>query len=641
MKNCRSPLLTLLVLVVLGGQASPQSTSPFKWVSPFPQGTTLNRVYFLNESQGWIVGNFGTILRTTDGGATWSNVQSGAEFDLHAIAFASEKDGWIVGDNGIMLVTANGGETWEPGSSPVTTELRDVQFQNPQTGIAVGEFGIVLRTTDGGRHWGFIRRADDCDYNRIVLDKQQAGIIVASDGRIGTVDRHGPVTFGGKKHSSSPLIDATVAPDGSVFWAVGAGGELLESRDRDRWSDVEVPDGLTPTIVCAADAGTLLLGDNDGNIRLYNAQAEQWLDVFSSNKNALFTSIAMGDKFTAFAVGKSGIILRMDLGTRKASVITEYRLPAVRSVVFLDEDNAVAMAANGSVVATTNGGVSWREIPLSGHEIPRPAEEISWMRERLLTSRGTVKQKEEAAPVLLSGDIIRDPSGAALIARENTLSTVSIPPTRVDATIFVHISGRLRKLGVMGDSSIVFISDLGEVGTIRTGDTTPRLIPVRLDVAGLRAIGGGNRSHIIAVGLQGSIYRWDGGRNVWNESRLPTSNLLTSLRFVDPRHGFIGTAAGQIYATADGGETWTEVPRATLTAITDIQPSPLSTTLWAVGADGTLLTSNDGGKFWKAKYLPLKEYIRSVQFLPPDLLYVFGGGSILRVSSLELHDVEK
>ncbi|MCH8020445.1 hypothetical protein IH785_11345, partial [candidate division KSB1 bacterium] len=40
------------------------------WQNPLPQGNLLNDIHFFDEFSGIAVGEFGTILRTTDGGST-------------------------------------------------------------------------------------------------------------------------------------------------------------------------------------------------------------------------------------------------------------------------------------------------------------------------------------------------------------------------------------------------------------------------------------------------------------------------------------------------------------------------------------------------------------------------------------------
>jgi len=55
------------------------------------------------------VGGSGTILATTDGGATWKAQNSGTTVILIGVALANATDGWAVGTGGIIVATTTGG----------------------------------------------------------------------------------------------------------------------------------------------------------------------------------------------------------------------------------------------------------------------------------------------------------------------------------------------------------------------------------------------------------------------------------------------------------------------------------------------------------------------------------------------------
>jgi photosystem II stability/assembly factor-like uncharacterized protein len=57
---------------------------------------------------GYVCGSGGTILRTLDGGATWSTEHTGTTRRLNAVAFFNDRYGVVVGDSGFILTTVNG-----------------------------------------------------------------------------------------------------------------------------------------------------------------------------------------------------------------------------------------------------------------------------------------------------------------------------------------------------------------------------------------------------------------------------------------------------------------------------------------------------------------------------------------------------
>ena len=63
----------------------------------------LDGVFFLDTSEGWVVGGGGVVLHTTDGGQNWRPQWCDTKYDLKAIHMTSSKRGWIVGNLGIIL----------------------------------------------------------------------------------------------------------------------------------------------------------------------------------------------------------------------------------------------------------------------------------------------------------------------------------------------------------------------------------------------------------------------------------------------------------------------------------------------------------------------------------------------------------
>lgn len=50
-----------------------------------------------------VVGNSGTILRSTDGGATWRALSSGVAGILRGVAVGNDRQAVVVGDGGVIL----------------------------------------------------------------------------------------------------------------------------------------------------------------------------------------------------------------------------------------------------------------------------------------------------------------------------------------------------------------------------------------------------------------------------------------------------------------------------------------------------------------------------------------------------------
>jgi len=181
--NIQKLFATLLLLIVFFGTFIAISTfgeidsaSALNNSSWSPQASgitkTLNSVYFINNLDGWVVGEDGTILNTKNGGDTWVPQNSGVTNQFNSVFFIDENKGWIIGQDGTILSTTNGGDTWDPQTSGTSYHLHDVYFENENNGWAVGGaisisiicnpscqinitawYNTVLRTTNGGASW--------------------------------------------------------------------------------------------------------------------------------------------------------------------------------------------------------------------------------------------------------------------------------------------------------------------------------------------------------------------------------------------------------------------------------------------------------------------------------------------------------
>ena len=128
-------------------------------------GTTdsaLNSVYTLDTSSAIIVGWNGLIYEVTPIGGGFR--ASGVQERLHGIAFPSKDTGIIVGDYGTILRSTDRGATWLTISTTSPAYLFSVAFANSRIGVATGDGGVILRTTDEGTTWN--------DVNNVVSDQQ-------------------------------------------------------------------------------------------------------------------------------------------------------------------------------------------------------------------------------------------------------------------------------------------------------------------------------------------------------------------------------------------------------------------------------------------------------------------------------------
>jgi len=131
------------------------------WTVQSELGEPLLGVCFSDGNAGIAVGSVGNwasnghcvILRTTNAAITWSDHSSEACGDLNSVFFTDISTGWVVGDEGTILHTESDGMFWTPQASGTSNHLNEVCFINASTGWAVGDSGTIIKTTNGGINW--------------------------------------------------------------------------------------------------------------------------------------------------------------------------------------------------------------------------------------------------------------------------------------------------------------------------------------------------------------------------------------------------------------------------------------------------------------------------------------------------------
>jgi photosystem II stability/assembly factor-like uncharacterized protein len=150
-------------------------------------------VWFRNEKEGLVVGAFGMILRTEDGGISWNaildRIDNSDGYHYYSIGQAGSTL-ILAGEAGMLFSSEDFGASWKRLAPPYAGSYFAVAgSQDGTTLVAVGLRGTVIRSGDGGKSWE----------------------LAAS-----------PPT--------SSLAGAAVFSDGS-FWFVASDGDVLRIRD--------------------------------------------------------------------------------------------------------------------------------------------------------------------------------------------------------------------------------------------------------------------------------------------------------------------------------------------------------------------------------------------------------------------------
>lgn len=149
----------------------------------------LYDIQFIGPNHGWMGGKGGWILRTEDGGKTWSKHDSGTTAGIFRFSFIDRRTGWAVGQWGEILATTDGGQTWTHQESPTKEHFFGVDFTDKLHGVAAGDWGKIVLTEDGGQNWIDVSLEEDIIlYDVEFVDRNEGWIMSEMGYMFHTVD---------------------------------------------------------------------------------------------------------------------------------------------------------------------------------------------------------------------------------------------------------------------------------------------------------------------------------------------------------------------------------------------------------------------------------------------------------------------
>ena len=236
----------------------------------YKQDLELTDVFFVSEQVGWVSGAAATLLKTTDGGDSWTAVLGGdasAKDDpIATLRFVGENYGWAVKGTGKLLRTTDGANWEEFGRIGAEYGYYyDYAFVSPTSGVQIVKQNEYLaQTGDGGKTW------------KTVLPKCTAQLEI--DGLSRTVPCS-PRSFFFLSPTVGFAVGAATAPTGGA--TPGAALVVLKTEDGGAtWKNLSVvPDVAHPH------------------------ESHFWQGIVFTDENTGFVILPRGSKFIATSDG--------------------------------------------------------------------------------------------------------------------------------------------------------------------------------------------------------------------------------------------------------------------------------------------------------------------------------------------------
>lgn len=296
----------------------------------------------------------------------------------------------------------------------------------------------------------------------------------------------------------------------------------------------------------------------------------------------------------------------------------------LHAVYFLDENKGWAVGGRGVLLVTDDGGNVWRARPRLVEDALRDVyfsdEQNGW----LVCERSIydLKTKDEPRTYLL-----RTTDGGESWQKVNVIGK------DVDARLVRALFTNNGRGWAFGEEGVLYTTRDGGENWERQRVPTQNLL-----------LGGWflNSEQGWLVGAGATLLQTADGGETWRTGTLvgftPTSGdktgalrvRFTAANFVDSRRGWAVGAEGRVFATRDGGRTWGQQTSNVQADLYDVKFLD-EFEGWAAGAGGTLIHTTDGGRRWTIEPSGTTHALERLCFVGRDHGWVVGfGGTIIR-----------
>ncbi len=140
----------------------------------------ISDITYVDQTKAVAVG-YGIVLYSSDQGASWTRLPVYNDF-FRSVHFPTPEIGYIVGFSGSILKSEDGGLSWsaqrDGNRLTVSDEpFRSVFFADESQGFIVGDGGLFWMTNDGGDNWTKITNLPDRNYYDIFIQNEKIYIV--------------------------------------------------------------------------------------------------------------------------------------------------------------------------------------------------------------------------------------------------------------------------------------------------------------------------------------------------------------------------------------------------------------------------------------------------------------------------------
>lgn len=361
------------------GKILKTTTSGFTWDTlSISDHNKLFSISIIASSKILGFGNLGTIIKSTDSGFSWNNISKsliGSKTNLNKIRFSSSNTGYIVGDSGVILKTTDQGEIWIDTYYNDSADIKDINCMDNNTIYCIGKG--FLKTTNGGSNW--IKYPVSIDNLRSMdFVNVNTGFIVGTQnfsnyGKVFKTSNSG-VNWVEVKSVTHTLSDCYFINENTGFVAgasVGSTTRVYRTTNSGiSWQDLDLPGNYFIHSVYFVNDSVGVFAAYNGNL-ITNDYGETWnesilnVPYLYEVRSLYFANSTFGymTSRSYYDYGSGGDLFKSTNGGYNWQRITSFQnypttqgRGGLNSIWFIDNNTGIMVGDRGAIYRTTNGG---------------------------------------------------------------------------------------------------------------------------------------------------------------------------------------------------------------------------------------------------------------------------------------------
>ena len=122
--------------------------------SPIETAENTLSIHCAPNGRLWVTASFGTLFWTDGEMQQWTEFSLYEDLQFTAVRFVDEMNGFALGEFGMVIVSTDGGDSWQQREAiPNEFYPMAVDFLDTNTGWVGGLDGVIWQTLDGGNSW--------------------------------------------------------------------------------------------------------------------------------------------------------------------------------------------------------------------------------------------------------------------------------------------------------------------------------------------------------------------------------------------------------------------------------------------------------------------------------------------------------